>query len=120
MQAEDAQSDPVRLPVLDDADGEVAVLDRPGQVAYLERRPHPLRDGLGHAAAVHEQLGPPADGGQRRPHQRLARPRRGELLRADLAVTRRDRPVRPCLHVRHCGWSSRAAPGGRPPVACRR
>ena len=114
VQAEHASPDPPRLAVLDDPDGEVAVLDRPRQLTHLERRPHPFRDGVGHAAAVHEQLGAAADRRQGRADQGLPRAGRGDLLGADLAAARRDRPVRPCLHARHCGRSSPAASRGRP------
>jgi hypothetical protein len=65
VEAEDGAPGKVRRPLLDDPHAQVAVLHRSGEVALLERRPHPLVLGGGDPAREHQRLGAAAD---RRPH----------------------------------------------------
>ena len=62
-------------PPLDHADVEVAVLDRPGEVALLEGRAHGGVLALGHPAAEHQRLGAAADAGAQRADEHLVRTR---------------------------------------------
>src|SRR5690606_40035872 len=64
-------------PVLDDADGEVAVLHGAGQVALLEGRAHEAADRLGHRVAVDEGLRAAADPRDESADLDLARAGRG-------------------------------------------
>ena len=60
---------------VDDADVEVAVLHRAGEVALLERRPHHVVLALRDSATEHQSLGAAAHPGPQRAHQHLARTR---------------------------------------------
>ena len=109
VQAEDGAAEQPARAGLDDADGEVAVLDRAGQLALLERRAHHGVLALGDPAAEHQRLGAAAHPRDQGPHQHLARPRLGHLGGPELAAARRTQPVRPG-RSRHVG-SLRAAAG---------
>ena len=94
---------------LDDADVQVAVLDRSGEVALLERRAHPLVLARGHLASEDERLGAPADARVQRPDQHLAGCGIGHLLRAKHSRRRACQPrtpspgsswIRPRLNLR--------------------
>ena len=74
--------------VVDDADVEVAVLYRAGEVALLERRPHHVVLALRDSATEHESLGAAAHPGPQRPYQHLARTRIRQRDRANLAPAR--------------------------------
>ena len=74
-----------RRALLDDADAEVAVLHRPGQVAVLERRAHHGVLAGRHPPPEDQRLGAAADPGAQRAHQRLARPGARQPHAPDLA-----------------------------------
>ena len=80
--------------LLDRADVEVAVLDRGGKVALLERRPHRAVLRLRHATAEHERFRAPADGGPQGAHHHVAWPPPGEHHRPDLPDAGRAQPER--------------------------
>ena len=76
VEAEDGAPQQTGRPGLDDADVEVAVLHRPGEVALLERRPHRLALARRHAAAEDQGLRAAADARDRACGRRR-RPGRG-------------------------------------------
>ena len=98
VQAEDGAAAQLRRPLLDDADVEVAVLDRPREVALLERRAHRRVLAGRDAAAEHECLGAPAHPRSQRAHEHLVRARQpqrvrgGSRRRRARAARRRVRP----------------------------
>ena len=81
-------------PFLHGADVEIAVLDRPGKVPFLERRPH--RDALveRNGAAEHQRFGPAADPRAQGPDDDVGGPRLGQLDSADLAAAGLSQPER--------------------------
>ena len=104
-------------PVLDEADAEVAVLDRAGEVAVLERRPHRVVLARRHVPAEDQGLGPPADRGPQRPHEHVLRARRRQRDR-DGSRRRPARAARTPAPAPACAASSAAPrePGPVPPV----
>ena len=70
---------------VDDADVEVAVLDRAGKVTLLKRCPHHFVLALRDSATEHQSLGAAAHPGPQRAHQHLAGTRLRQLDRANLA-----------------------------------
>ena len=112
VQAEDRAAAQLRRAVLDGADAEVAVLDRPREVALLERRPHRRVLARRHAAPEHQRLGAAADARAQRPDQDVAAPRLGQRDRPDLSAPRRAEPerVRVVEHVLYlAAWGHRYA-----------
>ena len=93
-------------PPLDGADVEVAVLDRPGEVAFLERRAHRGVLARRHAAPEHQRLGAAADAGPQRADHDIAPPRLGQRDRPDLTAPGRAEPerVRVVEHVLCLGF----------------
>ena len=77
IEAEHRATAQLRRPGFDDADVEIAVLDRPGELPVLERRPHHGVLARRHAAAKDQRLGPPAHSRTQRPDEDLARPGAG-------------------------------------------
>ena len=96
VQAEDGAAEQLGRPLLDDADAQIAVLDRSREVALLERRPH-RRVLVGrHAAPEHQRLGAAADARAHGAHHHVAAPRRGQRDRPDLPAAGRAHPERVC------------------------
>ena len=106
VQAEDGATAELRRPLLDDAHAEVAVLDRPREVALLERRAHRRVLARRHAAAEHQRLRPAADAGPQRADHHVAGSRLGQRDRPDLPVPGRPEPERMCVggHVLRLGF----------------
>ncbi len=107
VEAEDRAPFQAGRPTLDHADVEVAVLDRPREVALLEGRAHRGVLALGHPATEHQRLGSAADAAVQRAHEHLVGAGLRQSHRADLATPRpchperrRRRPVR-CPVGRH-------------------
>ena len=94
VQAEDRAAAQLRRSLLHDADVEVAVLDRPREVALLKRCPHRGVLGRRHTAAEHQRLGAAADAGPQGAHQHVVRPRLGQRDRPDLPAAGRAQPER--------------------------
>ena len=92
VEAEDRAAAQVRRALLDDADVEVAVLDRAREVALLERRPHRGVLARRDSAAEHQRLGAAADAGDERAHEHVVRAGVGQRDRPDLAVAGRGQP----------------------------
>ena len=122
VQAEDGAPAQLGRPVLDDADVQVAVLDRPREVALLERRAHRGVLARRHAAPEHQRLGAAADAGaqraddaRRRGPARAARPGGSPRARARAARTRARRSARLASSVYGIGlWGVPGRPGGLP------
>ena len=122
VQAEDRAAAQLRRPLLDGADVEVAVLDRPREVPFLERRAHRGVLARRHAAPEHQRLGPAADAGPQRADHHVAAPRLGQRDRPDLPAPGRAQPERVrivehvlCLgFVRHRSVGLRGRLGGIP------
>ena len=117
VQAEDRAAAQLRRPLLDGADVEVAVLDRPREVALLERRAHRGVLARRHAAPEHQRLGAAADAGPQRADHHVAAPRLGQRDRPDLPAPGRAQPerVRVVEHVLCLGFvrhRSVGLPGG--------
>ena len=94
VQAEDRATAQLRRPLLDGADVEVAVLDRPREVAFLERRAHFRVLSRRHAASEHQRLGAAADAGPERADHHVAGPGLGQRDRTDLPAPGRTQPER--------------------------
>ena len=77
VQAEDGAPHEVVRTLLDDADVEVPVLHRTGEVPFLERGPHPGVLVRGHLTAEDQRFGPAADAGPEGAHEDLAVTRTG-------------------------------------------
>ncbi len=107
-EAEDRAAAQPGGPLFDGADVEVAVLDRPREVALLERSPHRGVLTWRHTAAEHERLGAAADAGPQRAHHHVVSSGRGQRDRSDLPDAGRAQPERACLvvHGAHLGRSS--------------
>ena len=120
VQAEDRAAAQLRRPLLDGADVEVAVLDRPREVPLLERRAHRGVLARRHAAAEHQRLGAAADAGPQRADHHVVRPGLGQRDRPDLPAPGRAQPerVRTVRHGLHRP-GSRCEPTRRSDV-CRR
>ena len=99
VQAEDRAAAQLRRALLDGADAQVAVLDRPGEVALLERRAHRGVLARGHAAAEHQRLGAAADAGAQRADHHVAAPRLRQRRRPDLAAPWGAQPERASVVV---------------------
>ena len=99
VQAEDRAAAQLRRSLLHDADVEVAVLDRTGEVPLLERRPHRGVLARRHAAAEHQRLGAAADARPQGAHHHLIPPRLGQRDRSDLPAARRAEPERLCIDL---------------------
>ena len=97
VQAEDRPAAQLRRALLDDADVEVAVLDRPREVPLLEGRPHRGVLARRHTAPEHQRLGAAADAGPQGAHHHVAPPRLGQCDRPDLPAAGRAQPER--VHV---------------------
>ena len=89
VEAEDGATEQLGRTVLDDADVEVAVLDRRGELALLERRPHRRVLARRHTAAEDEGLGAAAHPRAQRAHHHVVRARAREGRRCGS----RPRPV---------------------------
>ena len=94
VEAEHRAAAQVGRPFLHGADVQVAVLDRPREVPFLERRPHPRVLVRRHSAAEYERLGAAADPRPYGAYDNVGRPRFGEPDRTDLSTTRRSQPER--------------------------
>ena len=99
-QAEDRAPAQLRRPLLDGADVQVAVLDRPGEVAFLERR------AWRHPAAERQRLGAAADAGAQRADHDVAAPGLGQRDAPDLPSPGLAEPIRVCVieHVSCLGF----------------
>ena len=84
-ETEDGASPELVGTAVDDADLEVAVLHRAGEVALLKRCPHHVVLALRDSATEHQALGAAAHPGPQRAHQHVARTRLRQLDRANLA-----------------------------------
>src|SRR4051794_23769343 len=96
VQHEHADATPGRIAVLDDTDIAVAVLDRAGELARLERRAHARVLARRHVAAEHERLRAPADAAELRAHEQFAGAWTRQPLVANGAVSWLDDPERAC------------------------
>ena len=94
VEAEDGAAAQLRRPLLHGADVQVAVLDRPGEVALLERCAHPRVLVRRHAAPEHQRLGAAADARPHGAHDHVVAPRLGQRHRPDLPAARRAQPER--------------------------
>ena len=103
VQAEDRAAAQFRRPLLHGADVEVAVLDRPRELALLERRPHRGVLARRHTAPEHQRLGAAADAGAHGAHDDVVPPRLGQRDRPDLPAAGLAQPerVRVVLHGPH-------------------
>ena len=86
------------LTAVDDADVEVAVFHRAGEVTLLKRCPHHVVLALRDSATEHQSLGAAAHPGPQRAHQHLARTRLRQLDRANLAPSGFADPERARFH----------------------
>ena len=120
VEAEHRAAAQLRRPLLDGADVEVAVLDRPREIPLLERRSHRGVLARRHTAPEHQRLGAPAHAGPQRADQHVAPPWLGQPDRPDLPTPRRAQPVCVCdvehvlclAFVRHRCVVRPAVPGG--------
>ena len=94
VQAEDRAAAQLRRSLLDGADVEVAVLDRPREVPLLERRPHRGVLARRHAAPEDQRLGAAADAGPQGAHHHVVPARLGQRDRPDLAAAGLAQPER--------------------------
>ena len=103
VQAEDRAAAQLRRSLLHGADVEVAVLDRPREVALLKWRPHRGVLVRRHTAPEHQRLGAPADAGPQGADHHVVRPWLGQRDRPDLPDAGRAQPerVRVGLHGPH-------------------
>ncbi len=92
VKTEDSPSEQIVRARLDHPDIEVPVLDRPGKVPVLERRPHRRVQRWRHRSGEHERLRAAAYSRVQRADQHLVRPGRRQRDRADLAVARPAHP----------------------------
>ena len=97
VQAEHRAAAQLGRPLLDRADAQVAVLERPREVPLLERRPHRGVLVRRHAAPVDKRLGAAADARAHGAHHHVVAARLGQPDRPDLPVARFAQPER----VRH-------------------
>ena len=103
IEAEDRAAAQLRRPLLDGADAQVAVLDRPGELSLLERRPR------WHRAAEGERLRATADAGAQRADDHVIAPRLGQRDRPDLPEPGGAEPEG--VRVRHGRVAVRARTG---------
>ena len=94
VEAEHSPTPQSGRPLLDDPDAEVAVLDRPREVAFLEGRAHRGVLTRGYATAEDQRLGPPADAAPKCPDQDVVGPWLRQRRRTDLARAGFAQPVR--------------------------
>jgi hypothetical protein len=101
MEAEHAAADCLLGPILNEADHRIAIFDGRRKLTLLERAAHPAPFALGHFTAENEAFGAPADGTDKAPDQHLARRKRSQRLRSDLAPAWCYDPKCPCLMHRN-------------------
>ena len=94
VQAEDRAAAQFRRSLLHGADVEVAVLDRPRELALLERCPHRGILARRHTAPEHQRLGAAADAGPHGAHHDVIPSRLGQRNPPDLAAARLAQPER--------------------------
>ena len=94
VQAEDSAAGQLRRSLLHGADVEVAVLDRPWEIALLEGRPHRGVLARRHTAPEHQRLGAAADAGPQGADHHVVPLRLGQRDRPDLPRARRAEPER--------------------------
>src|SRR5262249_15341382 len=114
--AEDRAAAQPQRSLLDDADVEVAVLDRSGEIALLVRRPHGRVLARGHSPAEHQRLRAAAHGRHQSADHNLVPPRLGQCDFSDLPAPRRAEPERICTDLH---WSYPTSRGLRAAGAVR-
>src|SRR5476651_1723720 len=103
----------VRRPVLDPADGGVAVFHRKWETAAHAARAHALKLTCRHTARHNKSFGAAADRAKQRPHAQLAGAKRTELFLADFGAAWPDIPklmgnffCPAYRHFRALGWTT--------------